>query len=221
MANLFQKAGRNIRKTSAVIMFWFVFLAMAVSSLVLIVEDMSSTFYGVFDLQVNFGMEPVVYQVTYYVLAAAPVIFQMGFGYFALTDESSGWEKWGKWFAVTAFFLFDFLTDLEHRSNGTLSTVLRDFTQLQTGDVANRLAMSAGLTFFFFTVLAESSFVLAGGMLIELYADFRIQFAELVADIKAANIKARDKVNDAKVKAQTERPTQQPRPQRERGQRQA
>ena len=206
MANLFQKAGRNIRKTTAVIMFWFVFLAMAVSSFVLIIEDMSSTFYGVYDLQVNFQMEPVVYQLTYYVLAAAPVIFQMGFGYFAITDESSGWEKWGKWFAVAAFFLFDFLTDLEHRSNGTLSAVLRDFTLLQTGDVANRLAMSGGLTFFFFTVLAESSFVLSVGMLIELYADFRLQFADLVADIKAANIKARDKVLAAQEAAQTTRP---------------
>jgi len=206
MANLFQRAGRNIRKTSAVIMFWFVFLAMAVSSLVLIVEDMSSTYYGVYDLQNNFGMEPVVYQITYYVLAAAPIIFQVGFGYFALTDESSGWEKWGKWFVVVAFFLFDFSTDLEHRSNGTLSSVLLNLELLNTGDVANRLMVSGGLTFFFFTVISESSFILSLGMLIELYADFRIQFSELIADITAANIKARDRIAKAKGDALTAQP---------------
>jgi len=177
MTNVFQAAYSRLKNSTLIVWIAFAAIILFFSSLNLFIEDAKSSRDGIALLELAFGVQPVNYAITYWTMSVLPQVVQIVFMYMFLVDIRKNW-----WAAavVVVFFLIDFISDVQDRSNQHLFP-------LDGGVNVDATTMSAVLlTFLFFTLGSELFMTASVGLLLEIFPDALEQTARLWARVRDA-----------------------------------
>lgn len=177
MTNVFQAAYSRLKNSTLIVWIAFAAILLFIFSLNLFAEDAKSSRDGIALLELAFGIQPVNYAVTYWTMSVLPQVVQIVFMYMFLVDIRKNW-----WAAVVVgvFFLIDFISDVQDRSNQHLFP-------LEGGINLDATTLSAVMiTFLFFTLGSELFLTASVGLLLEIFPDALEQTAILWARVKDA-----------------------------------
>ena len=177
--NLWQTIQQEVRGGPMALTIFIAGLAALILSLVLTAEDFMSSLHGLESLQLAFGVQAVTWPFVLYFMAAAPQVGQIVFLALWSLDTSRKWAL----AAGLAWFLLDFISDVQFRSAGNL------FIVPGTEGVANQeatLVVASLMTFLYFTVGTEMFMVAGSAIVLTLLPDARRQWRILQKDIAQA-----------------------------------
>lgn len=155
--------------------------------LILSYEDLMSSYVGIQSLESVFGVVAVSADWVRYVMALAPQIGQIVFISLWSLDTSRRWAL----VAGVAWFLLDFISDVQFRSGGAF---LPGTGGIELGTTT---LVSAGMTVIYFTVGAEMFIVAGAAIAVSLFPDAVRQAGILRASTKRAINESRQEWNRA------------------------
>lgn len=115
MSNLFDRVATRIKDSPAVLYVMFLMVLMLLIGINHFVEDTYSSYYGIKELELRFGMVPASYALTYFSLSLTPQVGFVVFMYLYGHEQKNVYL-----FGGVAFMLIDLISDVQYRSNGVL-----------------------------------------------------------------------------------------------------
>lgn len=209
MANVFDDVGNKIKGGPFVLWVCLLCMAMFVIGVAHFIEDTVSSRNGLALLEQTFLIKPVNINFVYWTLSLTPQIGQTVLSYMFFLDRKK--NKWALALAI-AFFLVDFISDVEDRSNQHFLPVGGGVNLDSTTLVASILTLMA------FTVGSELFLSVSTGMFLTLFRDAIKQFGILYAGVIKEWADARVEINDALRRVDNSRPPKQSgQPQQQKG----
>ena len=190
-----QNVWRSIEKgiTGGPYVLWVMFIA--VCGLVLgawfFAEDYQSSRQGIQLLETIFALSTVNYQWTYSLMSIAPQIGQVLFiALFSVNIKKNWWAA----VVAAAWFLLDFISDVQDRSGGHFIELTPAGIQHVNWDA--RTIVASVETFFFFTIGSELFLTASVALIITLFSSAVSEYVKLRGEVKRELRKAREILNE-------------------------
>jgi hypothetical protein len=161
--------------------FWMATLGL-VGSLLLSWQDWTMSYYGFQWLEDAFGLKVTTEPWVLIPLAVIPWVTQILLIFLYGLDTSKKWPL----YLAALMFLFDMATDVQYRSNANLFTTPNYTVIAPQAGRWTTVAVSAGVTFIFFGVMAEVLFTASIALITGLYEPAIEQWGTM----RAAQIRA-------------------------------
>lgn len=200
MANIFDEVGNKIKGGPFVLWVCWLCLAMFIIGALHFAEDTVSSRNGITLLEKTFTIKPVNINFVYWTLSLTPQIGQTVLSYMFFLDRKK--NRWALILAA-AFFLVDFISDVEDRSN-------QHFLPAGGGINIDATTIVASIfTLMAYTIGSELFLSVSTGMFLTLFRDAIKQFGILYAGVANEWADAKVQINAARRKVNNSLPPKQ------------
>jgi hypothetical protein len=172
MSNVFEQVRKKWMNSPFILYVFIISILTMLAGLFLFAEDARSSRDGFEMMEAYFGVVFGNWPITYWVISVVPQLAQVLFIFMFMMDYKKNW--WAL-VAAAAFFLIDFITDVQDRSGGQLFPA--DSPEPVQLNLA--IAVAASFTILFITVGSELFLSASIGVALAIYPDAKIQYRKL------------------------------------------